>query len=99
MAHDISKAFDRVWHAGLLQKLKSYRISGQIYDLILLFLSNRWLQVVLNGKPSQEYLFNAGVPQGSILGATLFLLYINDHPDDVMCDIAIFADDTTLYSK
>ena len=99
MALDLSKAFDRVWHAGLLQKLKSYRISGQIYDLILLFLSNRWLQVVLNGKPSQEYLFNAGVPQGSILGATLFLLYINDHPDDVMCDIAIFADDTTLYSK
>ena len=96
---DTSKTFDRVWHAGLLQKLKSYRISGQIYDLISLFLSNRWLQVVLNGKPSQEYLFNAGVPQGSILGATLFLLYINDHPDDVMCDIAIFADDTTLYSK
>ena len=99
MALDLSKAFDRVWHAGLLQKLKSYRISGQIYDLIFLFLSNRWLQVVLNGKPSQEYLFNAGVPQGSILRATLFLLYINDHPDDVMCDIAIFADDTTLYSK
>ena len=99
MAHDISKAFDRVWHAGLLQKLKSYRISGQIYDLILLFLSNTWLQVVLNGKPSQEYLFNAEIPHGSILGATLFLLYINDHPDDVMCDIAIFADDTTLYSK
>ena len=69
------------------------------YDLILLFLSNTWLQVVLNGKPSQEYLFNAEIPHGSILGATLFLLYINDHPDDVMCDIAIFADDTTLYSK
>ena len=98
MALDISKTFDRVWHAGLLQKLKSYRISGQIYDLILLFPSNRWLQVVLNGKPSQEYLFNAGVPQGSILGAILFLLYINEHPDDVM-HIAIFADDTTLYSK
>ena len=99
MALDLSKAFDRVWHAGLLQKLKSYRISGQIYDLIFLFLSNRWLQVVLNGKPSQEYLFNAGVPQGSILRATLFLLYINDHPDDVMCDIVIFADDNTIISE
>ena len=63
------------------------------------FLSNRWLWVVLDGKSSQEYPVNAGVPQGSILGPTLFLLYINDLPDDVICNIAIYADDTTLYSK
>ena len=99
VALDISKAFDGVWHAGLLHKLKSYGISGQIFSLISSFLSNRRLQVVLDGKSSQEYPVNVGVPQGSILGPTLFLLYINDLPDDVICDIAIYADDTTLYSK
>ena len=55
--------------------------------------------MVLDGKSSQEYPVNAGVPQGSILGPTFFLLYINDLPDDVICDIAIYVDDTTLYSK
>ena len=99
VALDISKAFDRVWHAGLLCKLKSYGISGQIFGLISSFLSNRRLRVVLDGKSSQEYQVNAGVPQGSILGPTLFLPYIKDLPDDVICDIAIYADDTTLYSK
>ena len=99
VALDISKAFDRVWHAGLLHKLKSYGISGQIFGLISSFLSNRWLQVILDGKSSQECPVNAGVPQGSILGPTLSLLYIYDLPDDVICNIAIYADDTTLYSK
>ena len=95
----IARAFGKVWHPGLLHKLKSYGISGQIFGLISSFLSNRRLQVVLDGKSSQEYPVNAGVPQGSILGPTLFLLYINDLPDDVICNIDIYADDTTLYSK
>ena len=89
-----SKAFD-----GLLHKLRSYGILGHIFGLISSFLSNRQLWIVLDGKSSQEYQVNAGVPQGSILGPTLFLLYINDLPDDVICNIAIYADDTTLYSK
>ena len=54
--------------------------------------------MALDGKSSQEYPVNTGVPQGSTLGPTLFLLYINDLPDDVICDIAIYTDDTTLYS-
>ena len=70
-----------------------------MFGLVFSFLSNRQLRVVLDGKPSQEYPINAGVPQCSILGPALFLLYIYDLPDDVICDIAIYADDTTLYSK
>ena len=58
-------------------------ISGQIFGLISSFLSNSQLWVVLDGKFSQEYVVNAGVTQGSILGLSLFLLYINDLPDDV----------------
>ena len=91
-------AFDRVWHAVLLQKLKSYGISSQIFDLISSFLSNRQLWLVHHGKSSQKHSANARVPQGSVLGLTLFLVHINDLPN-VICDIFIYADDTTLYSK
>ena len=99
MALDISEAFDRVWYAGLLHKLKSYGISGQILGLISSFLNNRRPWVVLNGKCLQEYPVNAGVLQDSILGSPLFLQYnTNDLPDNVIC-ISIYADDATLYSK
>ena len=78
VALNIPKAFDRVWRAGLPHKLRSYRISGKIFDLISSFLSKRRRWVVLDGKSSQEYPVNAGVPQGSILVPALFLLCIND---------------------
>ena len=92
-----SKCVDRVWPAGFFQKLKICGISGQIFGLISFFLSNRRLQVVLGGKSSQEYSDNTGVPEGSIIGPTLFLLYINDLPNDVICNIAAIYD-TNLYS-
>ena len=97
MALDVSKAFDRVWHAGLLSKLRSYGISGQVFDLISSFLNNRQLRVALGGKSSQEFPVNAGVPRDSILDPTLFLPYINNLSENVICDIAIYANDTIDY--
>ena len=67
VALDISKAFDRVWHAGLLPKHKSYGISGQLYCLISSFLRNRLRWMILYGRSSQEYPVNAGVPQAPFL--------------------------------
>ena len=96
VALDISKTFDKVWHAGLLHKLTSYEISGQTFGRISSFLSNRWFRVFLEGKSSKEYPFNAGVSQDSILVTALFLLFINDVLDDVIYSVAIYADGTSL---
>ena len=99
IALDISKAFDKVWHAGLLHKLKSYGVSGVAFNLIESFLTDRKIKVVLDGQSSRYYSINAGVPQGSILGPTLFLIFVNDLPDDILCKLAIYADDTTIYQS
>ena len=74
VARDISNDFDRVWHAGLFRRLKSYGISGQVFGLISSFLSHIQIQVVLDGNFLQKYPFNVRAPPGSILGRTLFLL-------------------------
>ena len=74
----LSNSIPSIFYAGLLLKLKSYWILGQIFGLIYSFLSNRQFQVVLDDESFQEYQINAGVPHGFILGPTLFLLYIND---------------------
>ena len=92
----ISNAFDRVWYASVLHKRKSYRISGDIFRFISSFLFNRRLRLVLDLKYSQGYAVNFGVPLGSILGSALFLLYINDLPGDVICNIVIYGDDNSL---
>ncbi len=98
IALDISKAFDRVWHAGLLHKLSSYGVTGPFLNIIKSFLSNRVIRVVLDGQSSVDYSINAGVPQGSLLGPILFLIFINDLPDNIIQQLAIYADDTTIYS-
>ena len=92
------KGFNRVWHTSLPHKLKSCGVSSQISGLVLSVLSNRWLQVFLGGKLRQDYPVYAGVPRCSILGLSL-LLFINYLPGDVICNIAIYADVTTLYSN
>ena len=89
------KAFSKVLHDALPHKLKSYGILGWVFGFILSFLSIRWLGMVVDGNSLQEYLVNAGVLQGSVFVPTLFLLYINDLPD-VICNVDIYANDTTL---
>ena len=95
---DISKAFDKVWHEGLIFKLKSNGVSGKLLDLIESFLSERYQRVVLNGKLSSWKPVLAGVPQGSVLGPLLFLVYINDLADNLVSDVRLFADDTSLFT-
>ncbi len=94
---DISKAFDRVWHKGLLFKLSSVGISGDLLQWLSSYLSMRKQRVVYANESSQWSDISAGVPQGSILGPLLFLIYINDIVKDINSKIRLFADDTSLY--
>ena len=94
---DLSKAFDRVWHEGLLYKLKNNGIDGNLFKLIKSFLNNRYQRVVLNGQSSVWKLVTAGVPQGSVLGPLFFLIYVNDLPLRLTTNVKLFADDTSLF--
>ena len=93
---DISKAFDRVWHKGLILKLENYGIIGNLLLWFKDYLSNRHQKVFINGVYSSEKPISAGVPQGSVLGPLLFLIYINDITDNLTGMARLFADDTSL---
>jgi hypothetical protein len=93
---DVFKAFDRVWHSGLLNKLRCMGIEGDLFDWIYDYLSDRKIRVVINGQKSDWLKPNAGVPQGSILGPLLFLIFISDITNEIETDIHLFADDTSL---
>lgn len=94
---DISKAFDRVWHKGLLRKLESIGINGTLLAWVTDYLSNRKQRVVINGCSSDWRGIRAGVPQGSILGPLLFIIFINDIVYSIRSTIKLFADDTSLF--
>ena len=96
VALDISRAFDSVWHNGLLSKLMAVGVGGYVYRWIRNFLQDRFIRVVVNGRESTAASINAGVPQGSILGPTLFLIFINDLSQAISSQVCMFADDTTL---
>lgn len=94
---DFSKAFDKVPHQRLLMKLDHYGIEGNTLRWIGDFLSGRTQSVILDGDFSETAPVVSGVPQGTVLGPLLFLIYINDLPDRVSSNVRIFADDTLLY--
>ena len=94
---DICKAFDKVWHKGLMYKLRQYGFTGNLLTLLTDFLSKRKQRVVLNGQHSSRADIKAGVPQGSILGPLIFLVYINDLTRDLHYNPKLFADDTSLF--
>ena len=95
---DTPKAFDKVWHEGVLLKLNRNSISGNLLNLLRDFVSCRKRRVVLNGQHSSWDNVTAGVPQGSVLGLSLSLIYVNDLPDNLSSNCKLFADDMSLFS-
>ena len=96
---DISKAFNKVWHQGLLFKLKQFGIQSKMLKWFSSYLSERCQRVLINGQFSDWLKILAGVPQGSVLSPLLFLMFINDITTVVKnCNVRLFADDTCLFT-
>ena len=95
---DISKTFDKVWHEGLLLKLRLKRISGNLLKFMEDFLAIRYHRIVLNWQVSKWAAVKAGVPQGSIYGLLLFLIYNNNLSNELSSNPRLYADDTFLFS-
>jgi len=100
LAVDIAGAFDKVSHTGVLYKSEVCGLAGPLLKWLTSYLTDRSLRCVVGGKTSSLYPIRAGVPQGSILGPSLFLIYVNDAPESLLpgSDLEAFADDTTLYA-
>ena len=94
---DFMKAFDKVPHKRLLAKIKSYGNEGNILKWIKEFLENRQQHVIVNGNYSERSKVTSGIPQGSVLGPLVFVLYINDLPDCILSQVFLFSDDTKMF--
>ena len=96
---DISKAFDNVWHRGILAKLHSIGINGPLFQWFESYLRDRRQRVTIEGGNSDWTRIEAGVPRGSVLGPLLFLIYINDFPTNISSTCFLFADDSLLMDE
>ena len=96
---DFQKAFDKVPHSRLLSKLQAHGITGNILKWLQDWLTDRKQRVVINGTSSEWQNVISGVPQGSVLGPILFLVYVNDIDEGLSCKISKFADDTKIASR
>ena len=96
---NFSKAFDKVPHQRLINKLQFYGIQGSTLTWIKSWLTNRSQSVIIDGMCSKSADVTSGVPQGTVLGPLMFLLFSNDMQDDLVCTLRLFADDALLYHK
>ena len=96
---DVSAAFDKCWHSGLLAKLEQNRVEGKCLNLFQSYLSNRSQVVVVDGVKNDIKPILAWVPQGSRLGPLLWILYVNDIVENLESEVLLFADDTCLFAS
>ena len=96
---DVSAAFDKCWHSGILAKLSQVKVENSVHCLFQSYLSDRKQFVVVDGSKSTIKEVKAGVPQGSRLGPLLWILYVNDITENLESEVLVFADDTCLFAS